>query len=224
MQTATPRHNIYAFIHKALRLMMADTLPLVGRLDVTDPVEVSETIVRVRELLAFCKHHLEIENALVHPAIEARSAGATSRIAHQHVEHQASLTALERSLQVVARAPMPVRAAAAADLYAKLALFVGENLVHMNEEETVHNRALWDAYSDEELIALENSIKASHSPDETKLALRWMLPAMSPAERAMVLAGVRNNAPPPVYEGIVALARACVDAAGVRKLENALAA
>jgi len=219
-----PRHNIYALIHKALRLAMAETLPAVGRLDAADAGEVSDAIVRVRELIAFCRHHLEVENALVHPAIEARTAGVTARIAAEHVEHEASMAALERSVESLARAPAAGRAAAAFELYAKLACFVGENLVHMNEEETAHNRALWATYSDAELIELENTIKAQQSPEQMERVLRWMLPAMSPAERAALVRGVRRAAPPPVYAGIVALARTHVDATGWRKLETALAA
>ena len=224
MNGESPRYNVYALIHKALRLAMTETLPVVGRIDASDAAEVTDAIVRVRELLAFCKHHLEVENAMVHPFIEARAPGTTAQIAVEHVHHEASLAALERSLETLARAPAATRATAAADLYAKLANFVGENLVHMNEEETVHNRALWDTYTDEELAALESRIKSAQTPEQMKFALRWMLPAMSPAERVRLLAAVRDAAPLPVYAGIVALARTHVDAAGWRKLETALAA
>jgi hypothetical protein len=221
MQT---RHNIYALIHKALRLAMSETLVSVGRLDASDPKEVSDAIVRVRELLQFCRHHLEVEEAFVHPALEARRPGSSARIAADHVGHTARIDALERKVEAVARAPSAARAAAAFDLYGDLAAFVGENLVHMHEEETAHNRELWAAYTDGELVALEDSIKARHTPDEMKFVMRWMLPAMSPAERGAMVLAVRSSAPPPVYEGVVALAKAHVDSAGWRKLELALAA
>lgn len=224
MNRESPRYNVYGLIHKALRLAMTETLPVVGRLDASDAAEVTDAIVRVRELLAFCKHHLEVENAMVHPFIESRAPGTTAGIAAEHEQHEASLAELERSLDTLGRASAATRADAAAHLYAKLANFVGENLVHMNEEETVHNRALWNAYTDEELAALENRVKNAQTPEQMRSALRWMLPAMSPAERVRLLAAVRDAAPPPVYSGIVALARAHVDAAGWRKLESALAA
>lgn len=154
------RHNIYALIHKALRLAMMETLPVAGRLDASDAQEVSDAIVRVRELLSFCRLHLEVEEAFVHPTIEARHPGASTRVAAEHVEHLASIASLERAVETLARAPAATRAEIAFELYTELARFVGENLVHMNEEETVHNRELWAAYSDDELVALENSIKA----------------------------------------------------------------
>ena len=75
------RHNVYALIHKALRLAMAEALPAVGRLDAGDSQEVSDAIVRVRDLLRFCRMHVEAEETFVHPAIEARRPGVSARVA-----------------------------------------------------------------------------------------------------------------------------------------------
>jgi len=218
------RHNVYALIHKAMRLQMAEALTVLGRLDATDAQEVSDVLVRVRELLAFCRHHLETENALVHPALEARRAGSTARITNEHVGHAAAIAALTQKAEALARAPAASRAAVAFELYGELACFVGENLVHMHEEETEHNRVLWDNYTDAELVALENGIKARHTPEEMRYVMRWMLPAMSPLERAGLFTAMRRAAPPPVFASIVEIARAHVDADGLRKLETALAA
>ncbi|MFO1304719.1 MAG: hemerythrin domain-containing protein [Burkholderiales bacterium] len=218
------RHNIYAIIHKALRLAMAETLPAVGRLDTTDAREVSEAIVRVRDLVRFCKLHLDAENTFIHPAIEARRPGGSARIAAEHVEHLAAIAAIERDVEALARAPLASRDAAAFALYSELGKFVGENFVHMHVEETVHNAALWEAYTDEEILAIENAIKAHHTPEEMAFVLRWMLPAMTPAERAGMFTGLRKVAPPPVVEKMVALAKAHVDAGAFDKLTLALAA
>ncbi len=158
------RHNPYALIHKALRLAMTESLARMGRLDATDAREVSDAIVSVRELLQFCRHHVEIENTLVHPMIEARRPGSTARIADEHVGHAAAIASLERQVEALARAPSTTRASAAAALYASLAHFVGENFVHMHEEETVHNAHLWAAYDDDELRAMEATIRARQSP------------------------------------------------------------
>jgi hypothetical protein len=77
--TTLRRHDIYAFIHKALRLAMSDALAALGRLDASDAEEVSQALVRARDLADFCQHHVVIENAFVHPAMEARRSGSTAR-------------------------------------------------------------------------------------------------------------------------------------------------
>src|SRR5262249_48099203 len=128
--STTRRHNIYAFIHKALRLAMTDALAALGRLDVADAEEVSQALVRVRDLADFCEHHLEVENAFVHPAIEARRPGSTTRIAAEHVEHLAAIAELRGLTEALARAPAATRDLAAAALYVSLAHCVGENFVH----------------------------------------------------------------------------------------------
>jgi hypothetical protein len=223
---ATPRkrHDVYAGIHKAVRAALADTLVAVGRLDTGDPQESAQTLAALGDVLAFCRDHLETENAFVHPAMEARRPGSTRRIADEHVEHAAAIASLEAQARALPQAPSGQRDALAAALYAAFAHFVGENLVHMHEEETVHNRVLWEAYSDDELCALEDAIRAHHPAPAMARALRWMLPALAPKERAAMLAGVRASAPAAAYAGMLALARAHVDAAGMRKLDAALAA
>ena len=85
------RHSIYALIHKALRLAMIQSLTAAGKLDVSDAQEVSDAIVRVRELLRFCRMHLHAEETFIHPAIDARRPGVVSRIAGEHVEHVAAI-------------------------------------------------------------------------------------------------------------------------------------
>jgi len=220
--TAMPRHDIYAMIHKALRAAMADAMLAAGRLDAGDSREITDTVVRIDALVELCELHLEKENTYVHPAMEARCPGSTRRIANEHVDHEAAFARLRRRLDALARAPLSMRETAARDLYLELCLFVGENLVHMHEEETTHNAVLWDSYSDAELVALEDTIKAHLTPGQMQQALRWMLPAMTPAERAGMLKQVRSAAPPPVFSGMLAAARAHLDADGFRKLEGAL--
>ena len=56
------------------------------------------------------------------------------------------------------------RARAALRLYRLLAIFIGENFLHMHMEETDHNDALWFAYTDAELVALEHRIHAMIPP------------------------------------------------------------
>ena len=220
---AMPRHDLYAIIHKALRAAMTDALLAAGRVDAGDSRDVTDTIVRINGLLELCKLHLEKEDAYVHPAMEARRRGSTSRIADEHIEHRVAFVRLRQHLDALTRAPAAGRETAAHDLYLELSLFVGANLVHMHEEETANNAVLWDCYADAELVALEDAIKANLTPAQMQHAMRWMLPAMTPAQRAGMLKQVRSAAPAHVFDGMLAAARAHVDAGGMRKLEAALA-
>src|SRR5665213_1117979 len=84
---AAPRVDLYAPIHKALRSMMAETLVLVGRLDVSDADEMHTTLAQFDSLLDLCTSHIGHENAFVHTAIEARQPAGAQRTADDHLEH-----------------------------------------------------------------------------------------------------------------------------------------
>ena len=72
------RFDLYAGVHKALRLYMTDTLARVGRADPADDDEVAGAIGQLRDLLELCDLHIEDENRFVLPALEARRPASPS--------------------------------------------------------------------------------------------------------------------------------------------------
>lgn len=204
---AAARFDLYAGIHKALRAQMADTLLAVGRMDSADTLELADGTQRVLQLMEVCRSHLAHENRFVHPALEARASGASAAIAREHTEHAQEIERLAAMATALLQAPPARRAAGAHALYLQLALFVGHNLAHMHVEETAHNAVLWAHYGDAELQALEGELVASIPPQEMMDTLRWMLPAMAPAERLNMLSGMRANAPAPAFDAALARIR-----------------
>jgi hemerythrin-like domain-containing protein len=211
----SPRFDIYAPIHKALRLFMNDTLLRLGRLDLDDAQDVAAGLGQLDALLDAAARHLQHENDIVHPAIEARRSGASSRIATEHREHLDTIAMLSSESAALRARP---EAATAHRLYRQLAAFIAENFEHMDVEETRHNQALWAAYDDAELQALEGRILAGIGPQEMSLWLRWLLQALNPTERAQLIAGLPPQAQAPVLD----LARSLLDDTAWDKLRKAL--
>lgn len=203
--SAVPRHDLYRKIHNGLRLCMQEALAAVGRMDPDDPAEIGAVTLRMTELITLFRGHLEAENAFIHPAIEARRAGATSRIAHDHAEHLTGFARLAADVQALRAAATGQRDAAARTLYRDLAAFVADNLVHMAAEESEHNAALWATHSDEELLAIEKSIVASIAPDKMFAYLRWMVPAIPHAQRMTMLSNLRASAPAEAFDAALAM-------------------
>lgn len=221
--TSVPRLDLYAPIHKALRLFMTDTLAAVGRMDVADADDMAATLAKVDALLEAATSHLEHENEFVHPALEAREAGTSQRIAGEHVEHLEAIAALREDMRQLRGAGEPARASLATRLYRHLALFVAENFQHMHVEETAHNAALWAHYTDAELMALHDRLMASIPPAEKMMVLRWMIPAIPPVERAGLMKGLRATLPPEAFQAVLRLVRPHLDDAGWAKLARELA-
>ena len=218
----TPRMDMYAFIHKALRAYMSDTLVGLGRVDTQDDLELAQACARVQQLLEFCRSHLRHENGFVHPAMERHAPGSAAAIAQEHLGHEQAIAMLATATAALLDCPRARRAPVAHALYQQLALFVAHNFEHMHQEETAHNAVLWAHYSDAELATIEGALVASIPPDEMQVVLRWMLPFMAPAERAAMLADMRRQAPAPVFEGVLQIVRPHLSASEWAKLGRAL--
>lgn len=216
------RFDIYRPIHKAIRLMLAEAMLAAGQLDTDDDEAIARLHVQVHQLADFCSGHLEHENVFVHTAMEARAPGASGRIAGEHEQHERDIRSLRDYLRLLVTAPHEERAPAAAALYHALALFTAHNLEHMYIEETEHNRILWQHYSDAEIIGIHDRLLAQIPPSESQVAMRFMLPAMAPAERLATLRGMKAAAPAFVFEGMLGLAKSVLSAPDWEKLDAAL--
>lgn len=217
------RVDLYVGIHKGLRAWMSDVLTTVGRMEVhDDPTEVILVVERVRVLLEACRRHLHHENQFLHPAMEARRPGSACASADDHVHHVAAIEGLEADLLRVERSAGEARAAAALRLYRHLALFVADNFQHMQVEETENNAVLWAEYTDEELLEIEHALVAAVPLQWLAIYLRWMVPAMAPAERAAFLTGIQLGAPAEVFERVLASVKPHLDDRDWAKLMAAL--
>lgn len=221
-QAKPPRFDLYAAIHKALRLSMAQALVRLGALDPDDDNERAAVADAVTDLLTLLRGHLQHENEFLHTAIEARRPGAARQTAADHSEHLDSIACLENEVRLLRRAPADERAFLAQRLYGHLAVFVGENLIHMMVEETQNNASLWALYSDEELLALHDRLIASLPPAEMAQAVRWMAQALSVPELTALFADMGQKAPPQAFEGLLHTAQVHMPAARWAALARAL--
>lgn len=222
MHTPNSRYDIYAFIHKGLRACLTQTLLRVGRLDWTDSDDVATAMDEVSDMLDFCRQHVAKENTYVHAAMERRRPESATAADHEHEHHMRDIEALEAQTFTIRRLPVLRREDAVTALYKALAVFVAANLEHMAMEEREHNRILWDTHSDQEIMAIEQAIVASQSPEDGQRALRWMLTAMQPTERAGFLSVLRQSAPVEVFEGLLQMLRAHLSERELIKLYAAL--
>lgn len=221
--TAAGRVDIYAGIHKAVRLFLCDTLTRVARLDLENEDEGVSATRQVRELLEFCEHHIGNEERFVHPAMEARQPGSAAGTAAEHEHHAVQVAAMRADCDAMEAGTAEGREAAWRRLQRRLAQFTGESLLHMETEETANNAVLQACYTDAELTGLHQQILAAIPPGEMAVDLRWILKGSSPAERLQIMAGIRADAPLPVFEAMLDLARQSLDPGDWNKLATALA-
>jgi len=216
------RMHLYTTIHKALRARMSEVLVKVGQMDAHDDQHCREVMSDLEQLLEALQGHLETENAWVHPAIEARSPGALTGIVFEHAEHETTIGQLRHHAQTLMTLSGEARAAFGLFLYRELALFVADNLAHMQVEETRNHQLLWNSYSDLELKQIHGSILASLPPEKMAVIMPWMIAAISPPERAGMFLEMRATAPAFAFEAALNVARSCLPGREWGKLSSAL--
>jgi hypothetical protein len=220
---APRRHDIYQAIHKTMRNFMFDVVKRVGCMDTNDPESVRGALAEVRDLLAACTLHLEMEDRFIHPAMEARRRLSSAHAATDHGHHEIAIDEIEADVQAVERAAGPALDEAALHLYRRLALFTAENLEHMHVEETENNATLWATHEDAEIAAIEQSIHAALAPTQKLSIICRMIPALPPAERAGMLTRMQREAPPEVFAAVLAGVRPQLAEGAWARLMSAIA-
>jgi hypothetical protein len=213
------RLDLYRNVHKGIRVMLFDLVQKSGRTDFTDITSVAKLRTETRELFELLESHAHNEDLYVMPLVHAAAPKLAAEFAAAHDDQEARLPGLLAALDSIDTSARDAEARGHA-FVVQLSRVAGELLTHMADEELELNAALWQAYSDEELHAAEQRLVASIPPEKMARYLRWMLPAMNPAERASFLAVL----PPPVFEFVRALAKQVLTPADDEKLEAALSA
>jgi len=219
---ATPRFSPYRFIHKGLRALMFDTLRNAGALDATLAPERAQLVDEVERLLAICADHLAHENQFFHEALRQHAPRAVLPFHEDHLEHVEAIDHLSLLLQRVRDADEQHAASLAYELYLRLTIFIGENLAHMAEEESVLTQALWAHFSDAEIMAIETALHATLAPEEMAFYLRWMARGMNASEIVMVLGGARPQLPAAAFDQMTEIVQAELQPARWARVASAL--
>jgi hypothetical protein len=205
---AKPRatHDLYAVIHKALRLAETQMLTRLGACDAADAQMLAATLADLRGVLHISEHHLANEDIFVHTALDERAPGAVMGLDRDHAHHRHAFEELEALTVETERADPVERPGALRALYLRYSLFIAEDFAHMAEEEQLIMPVLQSLFTDAELIDIEVRIKASLKPEELIAMGRFMLPASNRHERLALMSGVKAAAPPEAFQAVLNLA------------------
>jgi len=188
-----PRFDSLGPIHKTIRLVLSELLLEMGTASFDD-ASTSERVLReLDEVLDFCSRHIHHEETFLRPACAGRV--GLEIFDNGHPAHERQIAELRALASTLRGAPEERRAQAGRALYVHFAGFVGDTLLHMAEEEQVLMPLLHRAFTDEELIAIQQRLLASMSPAELARDARLMLRAVNRGERAALVSSMLASAP-----------------------------
>jgi iron-sulfur cluster repair protein YtfE (RIC family) len=213
------RDDFFTLIHKGLRRELFAVTTLAGTIDWTDVDDVQGFDSRWRDLHHLLEIHAAHEDEHFLPLLDRVAQDVRDRMTTDHQEQDAALGKLNRLIDATVAAPTE---ADGLIVHRELSSFVAGYLQHLLDEETVVMPAIWQHRTDDELARTRAAFLARMPPADGALSRRVMLPAMSPVERAGLLATVQASAPAPVFAAVLDEAREHLDEASWNRLATDL--
>jgi len=201
------RPNRYQPIHKALRAGLFDATVLVARTEFADAGEATAAARTVAALLDVLDSHAHHEEELVMPVVARHAPALVAALETEHGRLEGLQAEIRALLPRTCSEVTGEREAAGQLLARALTLLVADHLRHMDREETEAMPVLWAHLTEDELDAMDGRIRAAVPPERMPVMMRLMLPTMSTAESAKLIATAKAQMPPPMFAQLSGLAR-----------------
>lgn len=195
------RYNAFSQIHKGLRALLYDTAIKVQQTDFTDDAAAAKTIDRLNTVVWLFESHAHVEDTMVFPMVQQAAPEIVEAFEKEHVTDHELGEALKSQIEAYRQASDTTeKIKAGTGIFLAFNDFIAFNLYHMNKEETIINKFLWENYTDADLIGLTQRIVASVPPNKNEQYSRWMLKGIGLHETIHWYQAIRATAPPPVFE------------------------
>jgi len=201
------RYNPFNLIHKALRAMLYDAAITLQKTYFANTEEAESVLEKVEDVLFMFENHAHHEDSMVLPAVESSEPQLVEEFVKEHEEDLRLSNRLKNLLNIYRNIYFTEeRIVCGSAIVKSFVEFMIFNLEHMAKEEVLINKALWEHYTDEQLIALSQKIAASVPPDEAAIAFKWMLRGINNNEAVNWLISVKQNALVQAFESLINLA------------------
>ena len=214
------RIDFYGNYHKALRRALFEFSARAGLLDYDDDAALAKLTNEFERISRTLREHSVHEDEYMHPLLHKYAPDVLKTMDGQHSKLDPELDVLEAQLRDVATSKK--RSAAGMAFYAAINRYIGAYLEHLADEEDVANPILWERCPHDELAAAVASFRASFALEQVATSFEFMLPALSPPERADLYKTVRDNAPRPVFETLLGVAQKTLAATDYDDLQQRL--
>ncbi|MBL7843143.1 MAG: hypothetical protein JNK44_04700 [Cyclobacteriaceae bacterium] len=219
----TNRYNSFNQVHKGLRAYLYDTALKLQQTDLADAKAGEAAMQQVEEVLVLFESHAHNEDEFFNRPLEETNPEVAKLFEKEHEEdHRLGQVLADLVAQWREEPDDHARAVTGRNLFYAFNEFIAFNLYHMNKEEIELNAALWNAYSDEEIIATEQTLVQQTPPAKMMKYARWMIRGCNTVELTRWLSAVKANAPAEVFFALMHLATDELPAERLRELKAKL--
>ena len=164
----TTQPDLFTNVHKGIRQALFAATSALGRAG-DDDARLTRARALLRQALRFVAHHGDNEDALLLPLLARAAPDVHARMTAAHATLHAPLTALQAAVD---RAPSD-------ELYARAGDFLTCYLEHMSEEEYTFEPIIRAALPVDELARFGRESVTRTAPDDQRMMIAFMLPAMT---------------------------------------------
>jgi hypothetical protein len=199
---------LYTLVHKGQRRTMALFSNQTSTMDFKDPGAVDHLRDQLVDFQTGIHEHAQLEEQFIHPLLRERVPGAATKIENEHIVVHRMLAELVTNLDSIRAKPLvyDMRRDLGQEFYLAWSRFIAFYLGHIDYEEEMLQRLLWDLSTTEDLARCFANIIISQSPHELAQNLRMIIPALSEEEQVELFRGAKAIVPPPVFESALQLA------------------
>jgi hypothetical protein len=186
---------------------MYDTALKLQQTYFADRAEADEAIARVEDVIAQFESHAHHEDNYILPAIEAYEPQVVEALEQEHVADIELGNRLQALLNMFRSTETDMERINCGSAINKCFRdFMVFNIEHMAKEESEVNYALWEHYTDQEIIELNRKLISTIPPEEMKVTSTWMLRSINKEEATTWLKSVKHSAPAFVFQSLYELA------------------
>lgn len=202
------RYNTFYLIHKALRAMLYETALTLQQTDFSNYTEARAALAKINDVLFAFDTHAHHEDSFIIPAVETYEPGLAASFEKEHVEDLRISNRLKNIIVIYENIFFPEeRALCGSALVKSFTEFVVFNLEHMAKEEQLLNQVLWEHYSDEQIIAIQQQLMATIPEEQLQQTSRWMMRSISNEDIANWIKHVKATGPEFAFNNLVSIAQ-----------------
>lgn len=192
--------------HKYVSFRCNQVEQLVAKTDFTSAIERQKIKETFNELIMLLEGHAEYENNVLHPLLKKKNSEVFKKIEQEHKGFETEISFLRNLLESIDKSSSDEDAIERGyQFYLFFRKFVGENLIHLHEEETIILPELQRLYSDQELKRVEATIYKQMSIQEIIDMLNELFPHMNIHDQTVFLQDIYDIHPhrlKEIWEGI----------------------
>jgi hypothetical protein len=179
--------------HKYVSFALSELERLIAKTDFTDDAAIAHIQSKWQSLQEMLKGHAEHEEHNFHALLKKKGSiiHHDAQIDHEHQEE--TLQMIQSLLDGIKTHPDPVEAGY--QFYLAYRKFVGDNLLHLHEEETQLLPELQRLCTDEELRAIEHPTYEWMTPQEMAEMLQVLFPHMNFSDKCAFLMDIKLAQP-----------------------------